>query len=214
MRRVASTVLLVVAGVMLPVAVIANWAGSNLYDSDAFSARAVEPLNSEAVRKELAHRLTEQLVQAGNQQATSFRPAFELALQGVIDTDTFKSIFRNAVRQTHKSVLEGGSGGRGLDLGASFALITSSLQASGGGGGSQQGASGLDNSLSDVTSKIDDYGLWDAEGTIGQISAASFFIGLAAVVGSILLAEDRRRAGRRRGIAAVIGGLFVVVLVY
>ena len=83
MRRVASTVLLVVAGVMLPVTVIGNWAGSNLYDSDSFSARAVEPLNSEAVRRELAHRLTEQLVQAGNQQATSFRPAFELALAGV-----------------------------------------------------------------------------------------------------------------------------------
>lgn len=212
MRRVASIVLLVVAGVMLPVAVIANWAGSNLYESDSFSARAVEPLNSEAVRRELSHRLTQQLVQAGNQQATSFRPAFELALAGVIDTDTFKSIFRNAVRQTHKAVLEGGSGGRGLDLGASFALITSSLQTSGGGGGSQQGANGLDNSLSDITSKIDDYGLWDAEGTIGQISAASFFIGLAAVVGSILLAEDRRRAVRRLGIAAVIGGLFIVAL--
>lgn len=214
MRRVASTVLLVVAGLMLPVAILANWAGNNLYDSDAFSARAVEPLKSEAVRKELAHRLTEQLVQAGNQQATSFRPAFELALEGVIDTDTFKSIFRNAVRQTHKAVLEGGTGGRGLDLGASFSLITSSLSASGGGGGNQRGASGLDNSLSDITSKIDDYGLWDAEGTIGQISAASFFIGLAAVAGSILLAEDRRRAVRRLGIAAVIGGLFIVALVY
>jgi hypothetical protein len=214
MRRVASTVLLVVAGIMLPVAILATWAGNNLYDSDSFSARAVEPLNSEAVRKELAHRLTDQLVRAGNQQATSFRPAFELALEGVIDTDTFKSIFRNAVRQTHKAVLEGGSGGRGLDLGASFALITSSLQASGGGGGSQQGANGLDNSLSDVTRKIDDLGLWDAEGTIGQISGGAFIIGVAAVVGSILLAEDRRRAVRRLGIAAVIGGLFIVALVY
>jgi hypothetical protein len=214
MRRVASTVLLVVAGLMLPVTILSNWAGDNLYDSDSFSARAVEPLNSEAVRNELARRLTDQLVQAGNQQATSFRPAFELALQGVIDTDTFKSIFRNAVRQTHKAVLEGGTGRGGLDLGASFALITSSLQASGGGGGNQQGAQGLDNSLSDVTSKIDDLGLWDAEGTIGQISAASFLIGLAAVVGSILLAEDRRRAVRRLGIAAVIGGLFIVALVY
>jgi hypothetical protein len=214
MRRVASTVLLVVAGLMLPVAILANWAGNNLYDSDAFSARAVAPLNSEAVRKELAQRLTEQLVQAGNQQATSFRPAFELALEGVIDTDTFKSIFRNAVRQTHKAVLAGGSGGRGLDLGASFALITSSLQTSSGGGGSQQGANGLDNSLSDITSKIDDYGLWDQEGTVGQIAAGSLIIGLAAVAGSIAVAEDRRRAVRRLGIAAVIGGLFIVALVY
>ena len=214
MRRVASIVLLVVAGVAFPVLVLANWAGSTLYDSDTFSERAVEPLNSEAVREELARRLTAQLVQAGNQQATSFRPAFELALEGVIDTDTFKSIFRNAIRHTHEAIIEQGDGGgrQGLDLGASFALITSSLQA--GGSGDQQGASGLDNSLSDVTSKIDDLGLWDAEGIVGQISAAALVIGLAATVGSILLAEDRRRAVRRLGIAAVIGGLFIVALLF
>jgi hypothetical protein len=214
MRRVASIVLLVVAGVMFPVLVLANWADSTLYDSDTFSERAVEPLNSEAVREELARRLTAQLVQAGNQQATSFRPAFELALEGVIDGDTFKSIFRNAVRHTHEAIIEQGEGGgrQGLDLGASFALITSSLQA--GGGGNQQGASGLDNSLSDVTSKIDDLGLWDAEGIVGQIGGAALIIGLAAAAGSILLAEDRRRAVHRLGIAAVIGGLFIVALLF
>jgi hypothetical protein len=66
-----------------------------------------------------SRRLTEQLVQAGNQQATSFRPAFELALEGVIDTDTFKSIFAT-IRDTHESIIEQGDGGgrQGLDLGA------------------------------------------------------------------------------------------------
>ena len=44
MRRVASIVLLVLAGVMFPVLVLSNWAGSNLYNSDSFSERAVEPL--------------------------------------------------------------------------------------------------------------------------------------------------------------------------
>src|SRR3989440_3516843 len=215
MRRVASIVLLVVAGVAFPVLVLANWAGSTLYDSDSFSERAVEPLNSQAVRTELARRLTAQLVQAGNQQATSFRPAFELALEGVIDTDTFKSIFRNAVRRTHQAIIQGNGGGRrGLDLGASFALITSSLQASGGSGGNQQGQSGLENSLSDVTSKIDDLGLWDAEGIVGQVTSASLILGLGAAAGSILLAEDRRRAVRRLGIAAVISGLFIVALLF
>src|SRR5256714_4259202 len=215
MRRVASIVLLVLAGVMFPVLVLSNWAGSNLYNSDSFSERAVAPLNSQAVRTELARRLTAQLVQAGNQQATSFRPAFELALEGVIDTDTFKSIFRNAVRRTHQAIIQGNGGGRrGLDLGASFALITSSLQASGGGGGNQQGASGLENSLSDVTGKIDDLGLWDAEGIVGQVTSASLILGLGAAAGSILLAEDRRRAVRRLGIAAVISGLFIVALLF
>src|SRR5712692_372656 len=151
MRRVASAVLLVVAGVLFPLLVVANWAGTTVYDSDTFSDRAVEPLNSEAVRRELARRLTEQLAQAGNQQATAFRPAFELALEGVIDSDTLRSIFRNAIRRTHQAILAGEGGEQGLDLGASFAVITSGLQISGGGGGTQQGKEGLNNSLSDVT---------------------------------------------------------------
>jgi hypothetical protein len=212
MRRVASAILLVVAGVLFPVFVIANWAGSTLYDSSSFSKRAVEPLNSEAVRRELARRLTGQLVQAGNQQATEFRPAVQLALEGVIDTDTFKSIFRNSVRRTHEAIIqEEGDGRRGLDLGASFSLITSSLQARGGeDSGAQQGAGGLDNSLSDVTRRVDDLGLWTAEGLVGEVTVASFIVAVGAAVGSVLLAEDRRRAVRRLGIAAVIGGLFIV----
>jgi hypothetical protein len=215
MRRMASMVLLVVAGVLFPVFVVANWADSALYDSSNFSERAVEPLNSEAVRRELSRRLTGQLVRAGNQQATEFRPAVELALESVIDTDTFKSIFRNAVRRTHEAIIEGqGEGRRGLDLGASFGVIASGLQARAGedgGDGSQQGAQGLDNSLSDVTRRVDDLGLWDSEGIVGELTLASFVAALAAAIGSILLAEDRRRAVRRLGFAAVIGGLFIVV---
>ena len=94
------------------------------------ATRSVSARSSRSTRRLSARssprRLTAQLVQAGNQQATSFRPTFELALEGVIDGDTFKSIFRNAVRHTHESIIEQGDGGgrQGLDLGASFALIT------------------------------------------------------------------------------------------
>lgn len=212
MRRVASVVLLVIAGVLFPLVVIANWAGTTIYDSDTFSERAVEPLNSEAARRELARRLTEQLVRSGNQQAVNFRPAFELALEGVIDSDTFRSIFRNAVRRTHQAILEGQGGGQGLDLGASFSVISSSLQISGGAGDAQQSKKGLNNSLSDVTERFDDLGIWDLEDTGNKIALAAFFTGLAAVVGSIVLAEDRRRAVRRLGFVAVIDGAFIVVL--
>ena len=144
MRRVASIFLLVVAGVLFPLVVLANWAGTTVFDSDTFSERAVEPLNSEPVREELARRLTEQLVRAGNQQAVNFRPAFELALEGVIDSDTFRAIFRNAVRHTHQAILAGQGGGQGIDLGASFAIISQSLQVSGGAGNAATRAEGTE----------------------------------------------------------------------
>ena len=96
MRRTASIALLVLAGVLLPLSILANWAWGTVFDSQTFSERAVAPLDSESVRNELAKRLTEQLVLAGNQQANSFRPGVEVALEAAIDTDTFRSIFRSA----------------------------------------------------------------------------------------------------------------------
>lgn len=214
MRRVASIALLVVAGVLFPLVVVVNWAGTTLFDSNTFSERAVEPLDSEPVREELSRKLTEQLVRAGNQQAVNFRPAFELALEGVIDSDTFRSIFRNAVRHTHQAILAGRSGGQGLDLGASFAIITQSLQVSGGAGNAQQSQRGLDNSLSDVTDRLDDLGIWDLEDNAGTIAVAALIVSLAAAAGSILLAENRRQATRRLGFAAIIGGLSIPVVLF
>jgi hypothetical protein len=193
-------------------AIVANWARTTVFDSDTFAERAVAPLDSEPVRRELARKLTEQLVLAGNQQAVSFRPAFELAIEGAIDTDTFRSIFRNAVRRTHQAILAGQGGDQGLDLSTSFALITSSLQVSGGGGDAAQGQKGLGNSLSDVSKELDDLGVWNLEGTIDTLALVFLGVSLGAGAGSIFLAEDRRRAARRVGWTLVIGGVAIVVV--
>ena len=84
-------------------------------------------LDSPAVRRELADRLTEQLARSGNQNAIAFRPAVVLAVETVVDTDTFRSIFRTAIRRTHEALLLGGSGSSGLDLSDSFAIVAASL---------------------------------------------------------------------------------------
>jgi hypothetical protein len=42
----------------------------------------------------------EQLARNGNQNAIAFRPAVVLAIETVVDTDTYRSIFRSAVRRT------------------------------------------------------------------------------------------------------------------
>lgn len=213
MRRLVSATLLVVAGVLFPLFVVATWAGTTIFDSATFSERAVEPLGSSAVRRELSSRLTEQLVRAGNQQAISFRPAFELAIEGAIDTDTFQSIFRTAVRRTHESLLEG-QGASGLNLSDSFAIIASSLQLPGGAEPTEDGANGLDNSLSDVTQRLDDLGVWDLEETVDTIAVVCLLGSIAAAAGSILLAVDRRRAARRLGWTVMLSGAGIVVVLF
>src|SRR6478672_10020027 len=113
-RRIASKVCLVLAVVLLPIGLIANWATATLYDSSSFSNRAVDLLDDPTVRKELAARLTEQLARSGNRQAVDFRPAFQVAVEAVVDTDTFHSIFRTAVFQVHKSLLSSNPSGASL----------------------------------------------------------------------------------------------------
>ena len=85
-------------------------------------------LDSSAVRRELASKLTEELARAGNQQAVNFRPAFQFAVEVASDTDTFRAIFRNAIRKTHESLLEGRGSGAGIDLSDSLAIISSTVQ--------------------------------------------------------------------------------------
>jgi hypothetical protein len=205
--------LIVVAGVLLPVAVIAGWANSTIYDSEEFSDRVVALLDSSTVRHEMASRLTEQLARGGNQQAVNFRPAFELAVEAGIDTDTFRSIFHTAVERTHRALLEGEGGSAGLNLSDSIAIITSTMQLPGSAEPGAQGSGGLADSLTDVTNRLDDYRFWQWQ----DITAAILLIGIVGAVvaaaAGIALANDRRRAVHRLGWAIVIGATAIVLLV-
>src|SRR4051794_31171331 len=116
LRRWGSTVLLVISGVSLFVGLLSAWANTTVFESTTFSERAVDILQEPAVRKELASQLTEQLALSGNQQAVTFRPAFQLAIEAAIDTDSFRSIFRTAVRRTHEAILVDPNGSQGLNL--------------------------------------------------------------------------------------------------
>ncbi len=206
--------LIVLSGVLLPVAVIAGWANSTIYESEEFSDRVVALLDSATVRHEMAARLTEQLARGGNQQAVNFRPAFELAVEAGINTDTFRSIFRTAVQRTHEALLEGEStGGAGLNLSDSIAIITSSLQLPGSAEPGAQSSSGLSDSLTDVTDRLDSYRFWQWQDITGVLLLGGFLGAVLAATVGIILALDRRRAVHRLGWAVVIGAALLFGLV-
>lgn len=125
-RRLGAAILVAVAGVLLPIGVIAGWADATLYNSDTFSKRAGNLLESPAIRHEIALQLTDRLASAGNKQAIDFRPAFELAVEGAAGTEAFRSIFRTAVATTHHDLLAGGE--KGIDLSRATAVIATTLQ--------------------------------------------------------------------------------------
>jgi hypothetical protein len=200
--------LVLAAGVLLPLGIATAWARGTVFESSVFAKRAVTLLDSQTIRRDLADELTAQLARSGNQQAVVFRPALQLAIEAVIDTDTFRSIFRTAVRQAHQAVLEGGSGD-GLDLSDSLAIIagTAQLVPAAQSGDATAGSSGLARSLDDTVDTLADLHVWGLQDTMAELTVV--FLGGAALAaaGAVAVAADRRRAVRRLGVAVIVGGL-------
>ncbi len=213
LRSMTSTTLLVIVAIMLPIGVVAAWAHSTIYDSEAFSERAVSVLDSSSVRRELAERLTAQMARSGNQSAIAFRPAVVLAIEAVVDTDTFRSIFRTAIRRTHQALLHGSTGSSGLDLSDSFAIVAASLQAptaaktsSGSGGG------GLGQSLADVTQRLGRLHIWDLDAITTTVAFVGTLGAAALAALAIALSRDRRHRVATLGWVLVIDGAVIIAL--
>ena len=129
MRRAFSIVLLVLAGILFPIGVIGAWAARTVYDSDDVQRARRRPAGSAAVRRELAQRLTEQLV---------------LEWQPAGDRLPARRAARRRGRRRHRHVQvdlphrhpphprrpssRAPGASSGLDLADSVAIITSTLQ--------------------------------------------------------------------------------------
>ncbi len=213
MRRYAGRLLLGLAVVLLPIGLIANWARSTLYESSSFSNRAVELLDDPTVRRELAARLTEQLARSGNKQAVDFRPAFQVAVEAVVDTDTFRSIFRTAVYQVHKSLLSSNPNGASLDLSDSVDIIVSNLQLPATASKGQSFNGSLGNSLADTTHRLAKLRIWSLDDIAGNLAGGGLLGAVVLGAASVALAEDRRRGVRRVGWGIVAGGLLTAAVV-
>jgi hypothetical protein len=205
--------LVVLVAVLLPLGLIAHWADVAVYDSTAFANRSVALLDSSAVRREVAKRLTEELALSGNQQAVNFRPAMQLAVEAVVDTDTFRSIFRTAIRRTHASLLAGQTGGSGLDLSDSVSIIASTLQLQGG-AKATQGTGGLSSSLTDVTDRLRKYHVFQLKQLVSWFTLIGFGGAALCAAGALALSGNRRRTARALAWVVVADGalLFLVIL--
>jgi hypothetical protein len=187
--------------------VMAGWASATLYNSDTFSQRAGNLLRSPAIRHEIAARLTDQLAAAGNDQAVNFRPAFQLAVDGAIDTEAFRSIFRTAVRSTHHALLAGGA--KGIDLSQALSVIATTLQLPNNARPGQKDATSLGSSFESATKRMADLHVWQIEGWAHSLWLLGTFGGLAAGAAAIAVASDRRRMVARLGWVLVADGAVI-----
>jgi hypothetical protein len=207
-------VLLVFVGIGLFVGGVGLWARGTLFNSGVFARRVTSMLDSQDVRHEISTRLTEQLVRSGNEQAISFRPAFETGIESALETDTFHSIFRGAIRTAHADLLSGGSGGGGINLSESVSVIASTLRLSGNNPSQEIQKGSFASSFSDVTKKLGDLGIWDLDDTITTTSIVAIIGAVAAAVGAVALSGNRRRTIWWIGWTVASVGVFVVALLW
>jgi hypothetical protein len=212
-RRTLVPVLLVVVGIGLFIGGVGLWARGTLFNSGVFARRVTSMLDSQDVRHEISTRLTEQLVRSGNQQAISFRPAFETGIESALETDTFHSIFRGAIRTAHADLLNGGSGGGGINLSESVSVVASTLRLSG--NPAQEIKKGsFAASFSDVTKKLGDLGIWDLDDTITTIASLAIAVAIASAVGAVAVSGNRRRTIWWIGWTVASVGVFTVAMLW
>jgi hypothetical protein len=211
-RRALGGILAVLAAVLLSCGTVAIWAIDTFFDTDAFSDRAVQVLDSEAARRELAIQLTDQLAQRGNREVIAVRPAAQLTIEAVIDTDTFRSIFATAVKRLHADLIAG-SPTSGLDLSDSLALLSSSLQLSQG-QAANPGDTPNSSVISDALDRVGRLPVWDHRDGFQSAALVMVPLGILAAAASVIVATDRRRALRRVGFALIGAGagLFAAVI--
>lgn len=109
-RPVLSLLLVLAATLVLIPAIIANWAQTQIYDSDNFASNAVAALEDDAVRAALTREIVDEFIRVGPPDTLAIRPLLEFVTATVVDTQAFVEIYRNAVEQMHRDLFEGADG--------------------------------------------------------------------------------------------------------
>jgi hypothetical protein len=191
--------------------VVTLWFHMTAFNPDQFARRSVAALDAPAVRHEIAIELVDQLGRSANQAAIEFRPAAIIATESLVDTDAFKTIFANAVRTAHSSILAGNDAD-GLDLSDSLGLIASGLQLADAPADGALTSDGNDQSLSSTVSRIAELPVWNLNETLIDVARVLFGLGLGFAALSLYVAPFRRRAVSRLGVAAAGSGVGIIVI--
>ena len=105
-RRIAAPTLAILAAVLLLVATLVGYANSAFFDSNEFANRASAALDDEAVRAEIATRVTDDLVINARADLIAVRPVIESVVDGLVGGSVFQSVFRSGVRDLHRAIFQ------------------------------------------------------------------------------------------------------------
>ncbi len=209
-RPALSTACFAVVALGLATSLLTFWAHATVYDSDDFSGRAVQLLDSPAVRHEVADRVTTSLARSGYRPAVELRPALQFAVEVAVDTEAFRSILRRSIESFHEALMgERGAPG-GLDLSDALSVVTSTVQLPSDARTASAPSSALGSTLEDVSRRATDLRVWHWQDISAGVSlgALAGALGLSAL--GLAVAVDRRAGAARLGLAVAAAGVIVL----
>ena len=203
---------MVVFTVTLFVALVAGWAHRTVFDSHEFSVRAMAMLDSAEVRRELAEQITDQILIQGDSTLASYRSVLVGVVSDIIETDAFRSAFRTAVEETHRTVMLKHADKALLQLGASLTDLTGSAEDASP-GLAQSLPNSVDSVLVDVTPVVDRIDPFRVGRHVDDVATVATVLTSLSAGAAIALARRRRRALMWLGMAAAVAAIGVLALV-
>jgi hypothetical protein len=209
-RLIAVTLAVLLCGALFG-GLVSWWTDQAVFDERSFADRGVRLLESSEVRQEMSTEITQAIIQNGPSQLVGFRTVIQPAIDDLMTTDAFKQIFRNALRQAHRSLFTEDGNSTAVNLSQSLGVLASSLQISNPDVASNL-PTGIDHLLVDFGDDIRGLELWKTAEDFQQLAISLLTVSVLLAVAVVAFDRQPRRGVFKVGVAvAVAGGLLVVV---
>jgi hypothetical protein len=209
-RRSAAALLAALAALALLVAVVAGYANDAFFDSQEFSERATAALGDDAVRAEVATRVTDDIVLNADRDLVAFRPLIESVVEGVTGGSVFQSAFRAGVADLHRTIFEQDADTVTLalaDLGTvlrgAFEALKPQI--------AEQIPAAADFEVAEIETPSWVADLVRIADNVFVVELILLGLALGLIVGALAVDPDRRRTIAILGLAVMIAGVIAVV---
>jgi hypothetical protein len=209
-RRLGAKVLVGLASVLLVLATLAGYARRTLFDSDQFSNRAASTLQADSVKSLIAERVTDQLVLAHQADLLAVRPLIESAVSSIVSGSAFRTLFVKAVGDAHRAVFSHDENTLILTLSDVGSVAAAGLEKLRPDLAAELNRGGrvtlVNNDVGHATG-----GLARLARRVRALAILLVALTLAAGVGAVVIAPDRRRTVAQLGLAVAVAGIAIVV---
>lgn len=210
-RRHLSTAAAIILTGLLAMNGFSLWVDKTVFSPNRFADSATQMLDSSAVRTALADAITEKLVESGPSSLASFQTVLQPALEQLLRTDVFRSIFRTAISRAQDAILTEDGNTAAINLSAALSVLSGSLQVSNP-TLAEAIPTGTDDFFINVSTTLRNIEPWKLarSSAAGALRSLVIIVAFGAVV--LFVEPDRRRGVLKLGIAITIAGLALFTL--